>query len=151
MHLQAKDDLPEDLFVNPVWHALRAKHRRFANSTADACRYPADVVPFAAINPPSAEAIRKLHALLASGKSTWLSGEQCPRVRQLTCEETLPCFQMVLPSDLPGPVPRLISFHSPARTHKRWSLSPRSRFPVFPAAGRAKWARTAAFAAPPAN
>ena len=141
MHLQANDNLPEDVIVNPAWHALHTKYRHFANSTADACRYPADVAPFAAVNPPSADAIRQLHALLAPGESTWLIGEQYPRVPQLTCEETLQCFQMVLPSGLPRQVPRLTSFHSSARTHKRWSLSPRSRFPAFSAAGRAKWAR----------
>jgi hypothetical protein len=103
MHFQANDNLPEDLFVNPVWHALRTKYRHFANSTADACRYPADVAPFVAVNPPSADAIRQLHALLAPGESTWLIGEQYPRVPQLTCEETLQCFQMVLPSGLSAP------------------------------------------------
>jgi hypothetical protein len=103
MHLQANDNLPEDLFVNPVWHALHTRYRHFANSTAYACRYTADVVPFAAVNPPSADALRQLHALLAPGESTWLIGEQYPRVPQLTCEETLQCFQMVLPSDLSAP------------------------------------------------
>jgi hypothetical protein len=44
MHLQENDNLPESLFLNPVWHALYTKHHRFANSTADACRYLADVV-----------------------------------------------------------------------------------------------------------
>jgi hypothetical protein len=76
MHLQPNDNLPESLFLNPVWHALHAKHRRFGNSTVDACRYPADVVPFAAVNAPSADAMRQLHALLAPGESTWLIGEQ---------------------------------------------------------------------------
>ena len=57
MHLQANDNLPESLFLSLVWHALHAKHRRFANSTVDARRYLADVVPFAAVNAPSAHAI----------------------------------------------------------------------------------------------
>jgi len=107
MHLQANDNLPESLFLNPVWHALHAKHRRFGNSTVDACRYPADVVPFAAVNAPSADAMRQLHALLAPGESTWLIGEQYPQVPQLTCEETLQCFQMVLPAELSAPNPTI--------------------------------------------
>jgi hypothetical protein len=64
------DKLPESLLLNPVWHALHTKHRHFANSTADACRYPADVVPFAAVNAPNADALRQLHSLLAFGEST---------------------------------------------------------------------------------
>ena len=107
MHLQANDNLPESLFLNPVWHALHAKHRRFGNSTVDACRYPADVVPFAAVNAPSADAMRQLHALLAPGESTWLIGEQYPQVPQLTCEETLQCFQMVLAAELSAPNPTI--------------------------------------------
>jgi len=107
MHLQAKDNLPERLFLNPVWHALHAKHRRFGNSTVDACRYPADVLPFAAVNAPSADAMWQLHALLAPGESTWLIGEQYPQVPQLTCEETLQCFQMVLPAELSAPSPTI--------------------------------------------
>jgi ribosomal protein S18 acetylase RimI-like enzyme len=57
-------------------------------------------------------------------------------------------FRWCFPPIFPRQVLRLTSFHSPARTHKRWSLSPRSRFPAFSAAGRAKWARTTAFAPP---
>jgi hypothetical protein len=85
MYFQANDNLPESLFLNPAWHALHTKHRHFANSTADACRYPADVVPFAAVNAPNADALRQLHSLLASGESTWLIGGQYPQVPQLTC------------------------------------------------------------------
>ena len=107
MHLQANDNLPGNIFLNPVWHALHTKHRHFAYSTADACRYSADVVPLAAVNAPSADAKRQLHALLAPGESTWLSDEQYPQVPQLTCEETLLCFQMVLPADLSAPSPTI--------------------------------------------
>src|SRR5208283_3915787 len=107
MHLQPNDNLPESLFLNPVWHALQTKHRHFANSTADACRYPADVVPFAAVNTPNAGAMRQLHALLAPGESTWLVDEQYPEVPQLKRDETLECLQMVLPSDVPVPSPRI--------------------------------------------
>jgi predicted GNAT family acetyltransferase len=92
-------DLPESLFLNPVWHALQTRHSHFANSTADAWRYPADVVPLAAVSAPGADAMRQLHALLAPGESTWIIGEQYPQVPQLTCEETLQCFQMVLPAN----------------------------------------------------
>ncbi|HEY1467846.1 MAG TPA: GNAT family N-acetyltransferase [Candidatus Acidoferrum sp.] len=103
MHRQANGNLPESLFLNPVWHALQTKHRHFADSTADACRYPANVVPFAAVSAPNADALRQLRSLLAPGESTWLIGDQYPQAPQLTCEETLQCFQMVLPANLPAP------------------------------------------------
>jgi hypothetical protein len=138
-------ELPESLFLNPVWHALHTKHRHFADSPAAACRYPADVVPFAAVNAPNADALQQLHPLLAAGESAWLIGDQYPQVPQLTCEETLQCVQMVLPANLPAPAPRLTSFHSPAQTRRRWSLLPRSRFPAIFASGRARWARNTEF------
>jgi ribosomal protein S18 acetylase RimI-like enzyme len=117
-------DLPESLFLNPVWHALRSKHRHFASSTSDACRYPADVVPFAAVSAPNADAMRQLHALLAPGESTWLIGEQFPHLPQLSCEEALQCFQMVLPSDAPVPSPPIdIAPLSTANAHEMVALT----------------------------
>lgn len=43
-------ELPESLFSNPVWHSLHGPHRHLARTEGGACRYPADVVPFAAID-----------------------------------------------------------------------------------------------------
>jgi hypothetical protein len=51
-------DLPESLFANPVLHALQTRHRHFAVSTGEACRYPADVAPFAAVARPSKSALQ---------------------------------------------------------------------------------------------
>ena len=48
-HLLEMAGLPEHLFSNPVWHALHTKHRHFAISAGQACRYPADVAPFSAV------------------------------------------------------------------------------------------------------
>jgi predicted GNAT family acetyltransferase len=97
-------DLPESLFLNPVWHALQTRHRHFAKSTADANRYPADVVPFAAVIAPNAECMQQLHSLLASGESTWLIGQRYPQTTpDLVFKETLECFQMVLPEIVPTP------------------------------------------------
>jgi hypothetical protein len=67
-----------------------------------------------------------------------------PGCRNSPAEIRYNAFRWCFPPIFPRQVPRLTSFHSPARTHKRWSLSPRSRFPAFSAAGRAKWARTRA-------
>jgi predicted GNAT family acetyltransferase len=101
------NDLPENLFANPVWHALRTKHRRFAISAGDACRYPADVAPFAAVATPNKSALQSLHSLLSPGEDVWLIGESYPSVPELSCEGTLECLQMVSPEDVTPPAPAL--------------------------------------------
>ena len=93
-------DLPESLFANPVWSALHTKHRHFALTAGDACRYPADVAPFAAVASPSADALLQLHSLLAPGESVWIVGESHPQPAKLAFEQTLLCLQMVLPAEL---------------------------------------------------
>jgi ribosomal protein S18 acetylase RimI-like enzyme len=98
-------DLPESLFANPVWHALQTKHRHFAVSSVEACRYPADVAPFAAVATPSKSALRSLHSLLTPGESVWLIGESYPSVPELSCIGNLECLQMVLPDEVTPPPP----------------------------------------------
>jgi len=93
-------DLPESLFANPVWHALHGKHRHFASGIGDACRYPADVAPFAALAAPSEHALTQLHALLSPRESVWIIGDDLPDVAELAVEGTLPCLQMVLPREV---------------------------------------------------
>jgi GNAT superfamily N-acetyltransferase len=100
-------DLPENLFANPVWHALRTKHRHFAVSAGEASRYPADVAPFAAVATPSKNALQSLHALLVPGEYVWLIGESYPSIPELSCEGTLECLQMVLPKDVTPLAPTL--------------------------------------------
>jgi predicted GNAT family acetyltransferase len=94
------NDLPEILFANPVWHALQTKHIGLAVSARDACRYPSDVAPFAAVAASSAAALEQLHSLLAPGESVWLFGKDYPLIPELKVEETQKCFQMVLPLEV---------------------------------------------------
>jgi GNAT superfamily N-acetyltransferase len=103
-------DLPESLFANPVWHALQTKHRHFAKSSGEACRYPADVAPFAAVATPSESALQSLHALLVPEEYVWLIGESYPSIRKLSCIGNLQCLQMVLPENVapPGPAPAIV-------------------------------------------
>ncbi len=103
-------DLPENLFANPVWHALQTKHRRFAVSSGKACRYPADVAPFAAVVTPSKSALQSLHSLLVPGEYVWLIGESYPSIPELSCVGNLECLQMVLPEEVtpPGPTPEIV-------------------------------------------
>ena len=96
-------DLPESLFANPTWHALHTKHRRFAEFAGAACRYPADVAPFAAVAEPSKAAMQQMHSLLAPGESVWVIGERYPAIPELAFEETLECLQMALPEEAMPP------------------------------------------------
>jgi ribosomal protein S18 acetylase RimI-like enzyme len=92
-------ELPESLFSNPVWHALHGPHRHLARTEGGACRYPADVVPFAAIDAPSAAAFAQLLTLLEPDESIWIVdyGRTAPG---LGVVDALECVQMVLPSSV---------------------------------------------------
>ncbi len=96
-------DLTESLFASPVWTALHTKHRHFAVSMGDACRYPADVAPFAAVGAPTTDALLQLHSLLVRGESVWIVGESYPNPPELLFEESLECIQMVLPAEIIPP------------------------------------------------
>ncbi|WP_433973369.1 GNAT family N-acetyltransferase [Tunturiibacter lichenicola] len=100
-------DLPESLFADPVWHALHTRHRHFSVSVGDACRYPADVAPFAAVASPSVASLLQLHSLLAPDESVWIAGETYPHPPELVFEESLECLQMVLPAEITQPAPTI--------------------------------------------
>lgn len=95
--------LPEGLFANPVWHALRSKHQKFAKCAGEACRYPAEVVPLAAIRAPEREPMLQLRSLFDADESAWVIGEKYAEVPKLVRAETLECLQMVLPDDVGVP------------------------------------------------
>jgi predicted GNAT family acetyltransferase len=76
-------------------------------SDGDACRYPAEVVPFAAVAAPTAVALQQLHSLLVPGESLWLIGGNYPHVPELRFEETLECLQMTLPEEVVPPDPTI--------------------------------------------
>jgi predicted GNAT family acetyltransferase len=97
------NELPEELFANPTWHALGSRHRKFAKCAGDACRYPADVGPLAAIRAPGVEPMLQLSSLLKAGESVWIIGKEYAEVAGLVREETLECLQMVLPDDVEVP------------------------------------------------
>src|SRR5437660_5870609 len=99
------NDLPENLFENPAWHALQSKHRHLAVSSGSASRYPADVAPFAAVDAPGPAALQHLGSLLSPGESVWLIGEKYPLVPEISCVEILECFQMVLSGQCVPPDP----------------------------------------------
>ena len=96
--------LPERIFADPVWHALESTHRRFAVSLGEARRYPADIIPFAAVASPTQQAFDQLRSLLAPGESIWIFGLADSSVPGLFIEQKLDCYQMVLPptAELPA-------------------------------------------------
>jgi ribosomal protein S18 acetylase RimI-like enzyme len=94
------DDLPTDLFTDPVWHALNTRHSHLAVIEGDARRYPVNVAPFATLAKPTELALWELHSLLAPGEYVWLFGTHYPQLPELRNEGTLECVQMVLPVEL---------------------------------------------------
>jgi ribosomal protein S18 acetylase RimI-like enzyme len=94
------DDLPTELFTDPVWHALNTRHSHLAVIEGDARRYPVNVAPFATLAKPTELALWELHSLLAPGEYVWLFGTHYPQLPELRNEGTLECVQMVLPVEL---------------------------------------------------
>ncbi len=95
-------ELPERLFSNPVWHALHGRHRHLAIVEGAACRYPADIAPFAAIAAPTGSALIELRSLLAPDEFVWIA-DYGRTVPGLAVVATLDCVQMVLPADVELP------------------------------------------------
>jgi ribosomal protein S18 acetylase RimI-like enzyme len=96
--------LPEALFLNPVWHALHGPHRHLARIQGGACRYPADVAPFAAINAPGTTALAQLRSLLEPEESVWIADYE-RTAPGLDVVDALKCVQMVLPEKVEIPKP----------------------------------------------
>jgi hypothetical protein len=59
--------MPEKLPVDPVWNALQTVHAHFALRNGTAVRYPADVVPFAAMDQGNHSDLSPLGAIANSG------------------------------------------------------------------------------------
>ena len=102
--------LPEQLFTDPVWHALTSQHSHLAVIEGDARRYRVNVAPFAALAKPTELALWELHSLLAPGEYVWLFGTHYPQLPELRNEGTLECVQMVLTREItakPAAIERL--------------------------------------------
>ena len=98
-------ELPEAIFHNPPWHALRTRHRHFAQIHGNAWRYLRAVAPFAALASADETSLRDLHSLMEPGESVWIFGDNLPAAEGLAYDATLPTLQMVLPVDTPIPPP----------------------------------------------
>lgn len=86
--------------------ALRTTHRQFAMRAGRACKYPADVAPFAAIEESSPEAMRDLRSLMQPGEATYVVSQTPLAVEGISCKGPLAVKQMTYPRDRePPPAP----------------------------------------------
>ncbi len=88
------------MFSNPFWFALRTEHARFAIGEGPALRYPADVIPFAALEHSSAEHFLALRDLLAPGEKIFLAAEHFAEVDGLSQIGELPGLQFHFDQDI---------------------------------------------------
>jgi GNAT superfamily N-acetyltransferase len=93
--------MPEKLPVDPVWSALQTVHAHFALRNGAAVRYPADVVPFAAIDQGNHSDPSPLAQLLTLGEHVYVIGAQPQATNILRIGPALNCYQMIFP--LPPP------------------------------------------------
>lgn len=91
--------MAEDMFVNPVLHALATRQRRFAQFAGNAWKYETDVAPFAAVAEREAGAMRDLCSLLAPGETVYMMGAEPLVVPGLAFQSTLAGVQMIYPND----------------------------------------------------
>ena len=80
---------------NPVWYALTSQHAGLALTAEGAARYPAGIVPFAAVGEPSTRAADQLTSLVDDAESVFIVGvaPESPPGWQL--EPKKPVLQMV--------------------------------------------------------
>jgi GNAT superfamily N-acetyltransferase len=85
-----------DPLDNPIWSALTTEHAHLAiGNRAQALRYPADIVPVAALAANTPAALAELRELLAPHELIWIAAESLPPVPGLELLEPLPCLQMI--------------------------------------------------------
>lgn len=76
-------------------------------TVGEACRYPADVSPFAAIGAPTRAALQQLASLIVNGEHLWLFDDNFPPAPEIDWLQTLQCLQMVLPGEVNPPDPSI--------------------------------------------
>ena len=94
--------MPEDPLLESVWNALHTVHGHFALRNGPAVRYPADVVPFAAMAGADHADLSPLAKLLAPSELVYLVGAQPQVSNNVEVGPVLNCFQMVLPNPPPA-------------------------------------------------
>ncbi|MBM4220045.1 MAG: GNAT family N-acetyltransferase [Gammaproteobacteria bacterium] len=80
---------------NPVWHALSTQHAGLALTADGAARYPAAIVPFAAVGVPSPRAADQLTSLIDDDESLFVVGVTPQPPPGWKLEPKKPVLQMV--------------------------------------------------------
>lgn len=91
---------------NPVWHSLATQHAGLAITANGAARYPAAIVPFAAIGEPSARAAHQLTSLVDDAESVFIVGVAPEPPPGWQLEPKKPVLQMICTTrapEVPGP------------------------------------------------
>jgi GNAT superfamily N-acetyltransferase len=94
--------MSEDPLLDSVWTALHTVHRHFALRNGPAVRYPAAVVPFAAMAGAKHSDISPLAELLAPCERVYLIGARPQITSNLEVGPVLNCFQMLFPAPPPA-------------------------------------------------
>lgn len=89
---------------NPIWQAATTRQRHFAHGEGPARRYLSEVLPMAAVEDHSPEAVAALTAITAPGERVWLF-EEVPELDGRHWREVrrIPGFQMVCDELPPAP------------------------------------------------
>jgi ribosomal protein S18 acetylase RimI-like enzyme len=91
-------------FLNPPMEALRTSQQHFAITARCACKYPADVTPFAAIQDNSLEALRDLLSIMEPREAAYIISETALAMpKGLSCGPPFGVKQMTYPHDRPLP------------------------------------------------
>jgi GNAT superfamily N-acetyltransferase len=80
---------------NPVWHSLTTQHAGLALTADGAARYPAAIVPFAAVGEPTARAADQLTSLVDDAESVFIVGVAPEPPPGWQLEPKKPVLQMV--------------------------------------------------------
>ena len=80
---------------NPVWHSLLTQHAGLAITADGAARYPAAIVPFAAIGEPTPRAADQLTSLVDDAESVFIVGVAPVPPPGWQLEPKKPVLQMV--------------------------------------------------------
>lgn len=86
------------LLANPIWHALRSRHKHLALGNEVACRYPADMAPFAAVGTVDKDSLKALRILLEPGERIWIRDNNNPELAELPVDLRFDCYQMIVSS-----------------------------------------------------
>src|SRR5438477_12972345 len=91
--------MSDDPLLDPVWNALQTIHAHFALRNGSAVRYPADVVPYAALANRDHRDLSPFAELLAPGERVYLIGARPEPTNGFQVGPPLNCFQMIFPTE----------------------------------------------------